>query len=978
MRISSFHVDGFGALADFGQDDLAPGLVVILGPNEAGKSTLFDFLTGVLFGFPLRRDNVRFRSPVRGGRHGGRIGFVDEAGGCWIVERHAGAQRGLVVTLPDGSLGDEQSLSAVLAGANASLFEAVFAVRLDDLGQLKNLESDAVREMLFAASIFGQRRSAAAALRHLAEARDELARPRRNDAAANRLQAQLEQVRAELAAARAETEGFADLKRRSRGVEDELRRLRKELREAVSRERDLDLLDVSRHHYEQATAARRDLEALPLPGPRATLLEHAEPLRELRSELSGHLERVEQLELLVRRKSALEGSVNYRLAQIGPAWTRQGAMDAPAPELLAATVREKRDQLAELSTHVAAREAVLAQVESLLSGMPAQDGIDVPLDRHALERRRTMLLELRGHSAEAERLELEVLGYEQRLPDPESTLSGMRQGGGPALVALLSGGLLVLVLGGMLVLRGQWEFGLPAALLGLVLTVAGAVLWSSARRHPSRPPACLSTRIDSLDPVDPAQGPPADRPGPEEADRPMSVHLIASRRALLKRARSEIDELARALEMGTPPSRVEIESYAATLQQHFEQRNRLDDRTESRHKAIVQRDAAAGELYVARRSLAEAQSAYRSWCGTHGFAEDLDTEATLEAIARLAELRERLRDLSAIDGAISERSAAVAFFAQRYKDLYDLIDSALIGRSVVEEVSVSVHTIKGQIAELIDQLDSTADVEARRATSEAELEAAESALTNVIGRGEAADRLRTRLTSGDVVTWAGERAELREAIEELRRCEEEAVRQHQSLAEVIDRLSNSDRIAELERRHDAIEMELDAALRRYLVFGAGQALLQRTLSQHERERQPAVVARAGEHFKRVTAGRYTGLLANAGADGNQGFRVVASSGEVVDAASLSRGSIEQLYLCLRLGLADSFAARSVALPILLDDVLVNFDPDRARAVAVELVNSSASHQILLLTCHPEVAEMVTQACALRSASAQVIRLARVA
>lgn len=266
MRISSFHVDGFGALADFGQDDLAPGLVVILGPNEAGKSTLFDFLTGVLFGFPLRRDNVRFRSPVRGGRHGGRVGFVDEAGGRWSVERHAGAQRGLVVTLPDGSLGDEQSLSAVLAGANASLFEAVFAVRLDDLGQLKNLESDAVREMLFAASIFGQRRSAAAALRHLAESRDELARPRRNDAAANRLQTQLEQVRAELAAARAETEGFADLKRRSRGVEDELRGLRKELRGAVSRERDLDLLDVSRHHYVRATAARRARGIAP-PGP---------------------------------------------------------------------------------------------------------------------------------------------------------------------------------------------------------------------------------------------------------------------------------------------------------------------------------------------------------------------------------------------------------------------------------------------------------------------------------------------------------------------------------------------------------------------------------------------------------------------------------------------------------------------------------------------------------------------------------------
>ncbi len=978
MRISSFHVDGFGALADFGQDNLAPGLVVILGPNEAGKSTLFDFLTGVLFGFPLRRDNVRFRSPVRGGRHGGRIGFVDEAGGYWIVERHAGAQRGLVVTLPDGSPGDEQNLAAALAGANASLFEAVFAVRLDDLGQLKNLESDEVREMLFAASIFGQRRSASAALRQLGEARDELARPRRNDATANRLQTQLEQVRAELAAARAETESFADLRRRSRGIEDELTSLREELRGAGSRERDLDLLEVSRQHYERATAARRVLEALPPTGPQATLLEHAGPLRELRSELSGHLERVEQLELLVRRKSALEGSVSHRLAQIGPAWTRQDAIDAPAPELLAATVREKRDQLAELSTRVAAREAVFVQAESSLCGMPAQDDIDVPPDRRALERRRTMLFDLRGHSAEAERLELEMLGHEQRLAVPELSGSGIRRDGGPALVALLSGGLLTLVLGVTLLSRGQWGFGLAAVLLGLLLTVAGAVVWSSARRHAKRPSAGPSARTDTVEQVEPAGHPPPDTPGAEEADRPMSVQLIASRRALLKRARAEIDELARALEMSAPPSRVEIESYAATLQQHFEQRNRLDDRSESRRKASLQRDSAAGELDAARRSLDEAQSAYRSWCGTHGFAEDLDTEGALETIACLAELRERLSDLSAVDSAISERRTAVASFAQRYKDLYDVIDPALLSRSAAEGVSSSVHTITGQITDLLQQLESTADLEARRAAGEAELEAAERALTDVIGRGEASDRLRVRLRSGDVVTWADERAELRETIAELRRAEEEAVRRHQSLTEVIGRLSTSDRIAELERRHDAIEMDLEVALQRYLVLGTAQALLQRTLSQHERERQPAVVARAGEHFKRVTGGRYTGLLANAGADGNQGFRVLASSGEVVDAASLSRGSIEQLYLCLRLGLADSFAARSVALPILLDDVLVNFDPERARAVAVELVDSSASHQILLLTCHPELAEMVTQACALRSALAQVIRLERVA
>src|SRR5579863_6299618 len=106
MRISGFHVGGFGALSEFGIEDLSGGLVILNGPNEAGKSTLLDFMTAMLFGFPTRRDNPRFHAPVRGGRHGGWLTLCDDASqgadsGQWRIERYGPPRRELAIRRPD-------------------------------------------------------------------------------------------------------------------------------------------------------------------------------------------------------------------------------------------------------------------------------------------------------------------------------------------------------------------------------------------------------------------------------------------------------------------------------------------------------------------------------------------------------------------------------------------------------------------------------------------------------------------------------------------------------------------------------------------------------------------------------------------------------------------------------------------------------------------------------------------------------------
>jgi uncharacterized protein YhaN len=966
VRLTSFHIDGFGALAEFTEEAMAPGLVVVLGPNEAGKSTLFDFLSGVLFGFPNRRDNVRFRAPVRGGRHGGRVGFVDDAGGQFEVERHAGTHRGLVVRLPDGSEGDEHSLSRALAGASASLFEAVFAVGLDDLGQMKNLQSDEVRELLFAASIFGQRRSATRAMKHLGDLRDELARPRREDAIANRLAARLEEVRAELAAVRLETRTFDEVQRQAMLIADDLGALRSRLKELRARERELQLLLGCWQQYTRARSLRNELASLPLTTTELTLLEHGALLRELAQERSGHVERIEKLEELRRSKASLEASIDRRLSQIGQTWTRELAAEAPDPQILLESVRSARDRIDVLKVQLVSAQAVVAHAQSVLSAIPDDHDVvdDVP-GRTELEQQQSALSELRERTSEAEVLEMAAVA-EERSRAPGTGIAGpARTAARPAVVALVLAGMAVCLLGAGLLARGQGSFAALTAIVGALLVGGGAIIWRSDRPQDS----------DAL-----ADGQAVDRDA-------AAARAAADRAVVLARTMSRIEELACELGLTLPLMRLDLDRFGAALQRQWERRRQIDDLAANREQAAARVTAAAEGARLALSALTREQEEHQTWCTAHGFAS-AEPDATLETTAELSEVRSQLQALGRVDRALDSLEPSVVSFVGRWRRLLAAVAPALdeLSRRPAGAIAGALEPSAENAADtacletviegLMGMLQEATGVSAERARLERELASAESALENTLGGGATGDRLRAALVTGDVISWSSEQADLAPQIDDISRAEESAVRRHQSLAEQMRRLATSDRIAELERCEVALEVELDEVLRRYLILGTARALLQRTLTRHERERQPAVVASAAVHFARVTEGRYVRLLASAGMDGKQTLRVVSASGETIDATSLSRGTVEQLYLCLRLGLADFFAERSVALPILLDDVLVNFDPERARAVAAELAESSRSHQIVLFTCHPHLAAMVLRAGRHLQAEAQLIQLDR--
>ena len=69
-----------------------------------------------------------------------------------------------------------------------------------------------------------------------------------------------------------------------------------------------------------------------------------------------------------------------------------------------------------------------------------------------------------------------------------------------------------------------------------------------------------------------------------------------------------------------------------------------------------------------------------------------------------------------------------------------------------------------------------------------------------------------------------------------------------------------------------------------------------------------------------------------------------------EAEQLSQGTADQLYLAVRLAICEMVLPSDKAVPILLDDALVNFDDQRMAAALDYLLEVSAHHQILLFTC----------------------------
>ncbi|GIX03363.1 MAG: hypothetical protein KatS3mg113_0369 [Planctomycetaceae bacterium] len=149
--------------------------------------------------------------------------------------------------------------------------------------------------------------------------------------------------------------------------------------------------------------------------------------------------------------------------------------------------------------------------------------------------------------------------------------------------------------------------------------------------------------------------------------------------------------------------------------------------------------------------------------------------------------------------------------------------------------------------------------------------------------------------------------------------------------------------------------QLQQTWHRWFTAAISAEILELVSAIFEQSHQPEMLSAALPFVQKLTCGRYHRLWTQLGC---RRLFVDDALGNTYQAEQLSGGTREQLFLAIRFAMVRSFARQGIELPMVLDDVAVNFDQERSEAAVETLLEFvQDGQQVLLFTSHLHFAQM---------------------
>ncbi len=129
-------------------------------------------------------------------------------------------------------------------------------------------------------------------------------------------------------------------------------------------------------------------------------------------------------------------------------------------------------------------------------------------------------------------------------------------------------------------------------------------------------------------------------------------------------------------------------------------------------------------------------------------------------------------------------------------------------------------------------------------------------------------------------------------------------------------------------------------------------ILREAVGEAQVDMVPHVVARASQIVTEITDGKYEGLDLILDTTGITVTTPVDKGLRKVNASDLSAGTRDQVYLALRVAVAEFFTG-ALRCPLIFDDPFVNFDTERLNNTIALLNKAAQEHQVIILTKDPQ-------------------------
>ena len=153
-----------------------------------------------------------------------------------------------------------------------------------------------------------------------------------------------------------------------------------------------------------------------------------------------------------------------------------------------------------------------------------------------------------------------------------------------------------------------------------------------------------------------------------------------------------------------------------------------------------------------------------------------------------------------------------------------------------------------------------------------------------------------------------------------------------------------DNLSNIEEELESLEEQYKDLQDETLSINIAREMLEKAYEKMKNNVSPIFTERLSKNISKITNDKYNNIYLN----DEKGLIVELENGNYISAERLSIGTIDQLYLSLRLSMLDEISEEKV--PIILDEAFAYYDKKRLENILKYLANEFSDRQVIILTC----------------------------